>query len=338
MIETFIILLCILLNGLLAGAEAAFIAVNKTHLRELAKQGKRHAKTLLYLRDHPEKTLSVIQLGITFVGALAAGVGGAGAEESLAPWMEKALGLGERSAEFFAIMIVVAAITYISVLIGELVPKTLGLRRPLFVSLKAAPWLQMMSLFAYPIVWILEKSTKGIIGLFPQRHRLEESVPEGETVLSMPNRQYVLNLVKLERTTARDILIPWKEVVTLESTFEMEKASNLLLSSGHTRVPVLKNNEIVGIVNYKEFIAFQKTGGTEWLSLVRPLLSIEETIPVLAVFRLMQTKHMPMAVAYKDNKALGIVTMKDIIEEIMGDIYDENDDGAIQRILSRRLK
>lgn len=342
MIEFIIIVICILLNGVLAGSEAAFIAVNKGVLREKAKQGKRETKILLYLRENPEKTLSVIQIGITFVGAFAAAVGGAGAEEALSPWIKTTFNIGERASDYIAITLVVMAITYASVVIGELVPKTLGLRRPLFVSLKAAPALLLLSRIAYPIVLILEKSTKGIIHLFPKKHVIDESVSEDQVlsldILSDANKQYVLNLVKLERTLAIDILIEWKEVTFVDFKQSKEEVEAVFISSGHTRLPVLKGQEVVGILNSKEFIAFQKIDQQDWRTIIRPILMIQETTPVLAALRLMQEKRTHMAIVYHEQQRTGIITIEGIIEEIVGDIYDENDDGAIQRILSRRLK
>ena len=108
----------------------------------------------------------------------------------------------------------------------------------------------------------------------------------------------------------------------------------MIISSAHTRLPVVKNNEVIGLLNAKEFLAFQKTGQTNWQSLLRPACNIDLNIPILSVLRLMQEKRIHMAIVYNGRNKVGIVTMEAIFEEIVGDIYDEDDDGVLSRILS----
>lgn len=339
MFEVFVIFICLLINAFLAGSETAFIAVNKPTLRELVKQGDLRAKQLLSLRENPERTLSVIQVGITFVGAFAAALGGAGAEEIISPWLIETFQLNELVAEILSLMIVVIPLTYISVVIGELVPKTLALRRPLFIASIAAPWLQKISALISPVITLFEWSTKKILNSFPQQHVISEehtqpSSPVELNVLSVSNRQYVVNILKIEKTTVKEILINWSEVVYVEDHQSQEQIENVIISSAHTRLPVVKNNEVIGLLNAKEFLAFQKTGQTNWQSLLRPACNIDLNIPILSVLRLMQEKRIHMAIVYNGRNKVGIVTMEAIFEEIVGDIYDEDDDGVLSRILS----
>jgi putative hemolysin len=128
MIEAGIIILCLLVNALLAGAEMAFVAVSKPGLRELIRQGNTKAELLLRLREHPERTLSVIQIGITMVAALAGVVSGFVAEEGLSPIIESWFGFTENTSDTMAIAIVVLPLTYFTVVVEELVPKTLALK------------------------------------------------------------------------------------------------------------------------------------------------------------------------------------------------------------------
>lgn len=339
MIEIFIIFLCLIVNALLAGSETAFIAVSKPTLRELEKRGDLKAKQLLYLRENPERTLSIIQVGITFVGAFAAAVGGAGAEEIISPWLVTTFQLNEVIAEIFSLIAVVLPITYISVVIGELVPKSLALRRPLFIAYAAAPWIQKISVLISPVITLFEWSTKKILNSFPQKHvEAEESMQEsslGElNVLSAPSRQYVFNIFKIEKTLVKEILVRWSEVIYLEYSQTQEQIENTIISSAHTRVPVVRNNDVVGILNAKEFLAFQKTGNTNWQSILRPVYAIDVNMPILSALRLMQEKRIHMAIVYDGANKVGIVTMEAIFEEIVGDIYDEEDDGTLSRILA----
>jgi len=338
MIEIFIVFICLIVNAFLAGSEAAFIAVSKPTLRELVKRGDQKARQLLLLRENPERTLSVIQVGITFVGAFAAAISGVGAEEVISPWIMTTFQLNEFIAEILSLFIVVIPLTYISVVIGELVPKTLALRRPLFIASIAAPWLQKISVLISPLITLFEWSTKKILNSFPQKHVMSEEHQESPSVelnvLSAPNRQYVFNILKIENTTLKEILVSWSEVIYVEDHQIQEQIENAIISSGHTRLPVVRNNEVIGILNAREFLAFQKTGQTNWQSLLRPAYNINVNVPILSALRLMQEKRIHMAIVYNNKNKVGIVTMEAIFEEIVGDIYDEEDDGALKRILN----
>lgn len=337
MFELIIIIICLFLNALLAGTETAFIAVSRPTLREMAKQGNEKAKLLLFLRETPERTLSIIQIGITFVGILAAAVGGAGAEDQITPLLIHHFGLHGTLAKILAMLMVVIPLTYVSVVLGELVPKTIALRRPFFLASQSAPWLHLISRFINPIVTLLAKSTRKIIDLFPKQHIKSEEYTQETSIeldmLSAPHRQYVLNIFKIEKTTVNQILVAWPEVTYVEDTQTIEQVENIIISSGHTRLPVVKNNEVIGIVNTKEFLAFQKTGQTNWVSLIRPPIKLTDNTPILSALQIMQEKRAHMAIVYKGTARVGIVTMEAIFEEIIGDIYDEDDDGSLKRIL-----
>ena len=337
MIELLIIFICLFLNALLAGAETAFIAVSKPTLKESSKQGNERAKLLLDLRDNPERTLSVVQIGITFVGALAAAVGGASAEEIISPWLVSQFNISELVAEVLSLLFVVFPFTYVTVVLGELVPKTFALRRPLFFASEAAPWLHWISVTLNPLVTIFELSTKKIVDLFPKKQVIQEESSEENPLelegLAHPNKQYVLNILKIEKTTVKQILVQWSEVIYLEENLSLEQVESAIISSGHTRLPVVKQNEVIGIINAKEFLAFQKTGQQSWLNLVRPAVRIREDILILNALQILQEKKAHLAITYKENNKTGIVTMEAIFEEIIGDIYDEDDDGTLKRIL-----
>lgn len=338
MIEIFIIFICLIINALLACSETAIIAVSKPTLRERVKQGDTRAAQLLSLRENPERTLSIIQVGITFVGAFAAAIGGAGAEEIISPWLIEKFQVNELTAEIIALVMIVVPLTYISVVLGELVPKSLALRRPLFIATRAAPWLQKISRLISPVISLFEWSTKIILDSFPQKHTTSEEHHQDAAsielnLLSSPNREYVINILKIENTSVREILVEWRDVIFVEDHQTHEQVEHVIISSAHTRLPVVRNNEIIGILNAKEFLAFQKTKETNWQSLMRPAYSIDINTPILTALRLMQEKRLHMVVVYDNTRKAGIVTMEAIFEEIVGDIYDEEDDGTLSRIL-----
>lgn len=339
MFEIFIILTCLLINAFLSASETAFIAVSKPALRELIRQGNEKAKQLLALRENPERTLSITQIGITFLGTFAAAVGGAGSEESMAPWLANHLGLQENTAELLSILLVVSFLTYINVVIGELVPKSLALRRPMFIASKSAPWLHRISSLIGPIVTFFEWSTKKILNSFPKKHVISETQAYDEAImgfdaLTESSKQYVLNLVKIENTTVKEILVGWSEVIYLNEDHSLKDAEHIFVSSGHTRLPVVKNEEVIGIINAKEFLAFLQTKQENWLSLLRPAVKTPDTTPLLTALRIMQEHRSHLAIVYERSEKAGIVTMEAVFEEIVGDIYDEDDDGRLAQILS----
>lgn len=346
MIELAVIVLCLLINALLAGAEMAFVAVSKPGLRELVRQGHKKAELLLRLREHPERTLSVIQIGITMVAALAGAAGGAGAEEVLSPSIEAWWGVTENTADTIAIGIVVLPLTYFTVVVGELVPKTLALKHTLGFALRVAPWLSFSDKILGPLVTVLEWSTKQLLKLltlWPKRSiEAEVREPIEDTVelgsLSSQHRQYVLNLVDLETKRVQDIYLPWEQVVAVDSEQSAQDVETIVITSGHTRLPVLNGAAVAGILNTKEFIALRAAGGDNWPSLVRPVVELQAKTLLLTGLKMLQDRRIHLGIVYAGRTRLGIITLEDILEEVVGDIYDEDDEGTLKRILSTSTK
>ncbi|PIS00591.1 MAG: HlyC/CorC family transporter [Chlamydiae bacterium CG10_big_fil_rev_8_21_14_0_10_35_9] len=341
MIEILVICVCILFNAFLAGSETAFIATKKSTLRALVQKKVKRAQLLLHLRENPEKTLSVIQIGITFFGALGSAFGGVLAKGSLTPWIKDTFHLDMPLAELIAILVVVSPITYVSVVVGELVPKTIALRRPSYFALKVSRFLQWMSYITYPIVMILEVSTKRVIAFLPKKHVSKEAVDESTValdVISPPSQKYVLNIVKIESVTVSEILLSWENTVVVEEKQSQEEVESIALASGHTRIPVIRNTDIIGILNTKEFMVVNKMG-KDWRSVIREAVFVQEDMPILSSLRLMQEKRTHLVIVLsKEKKKLGIVTLEEILEEIVGDIYDEDDDKAVRKLLTRKFQ
>ena len=346
MIEAAIIVLCLLVNAVLSGAEMAFVTLSKPSLRELVRQGNGKAELLLRLREHPERTLSVIQIGITMMAALAGVVSGAGAEEGLSPTIEAWFGVSENAADTISIGIVVLPLTYFTVVVGELVPKTLALKHALGFALRAAPWLSLSDKILGPLVTLLEWSTKRLLRLlsfWPKRSgKGEVKEPVEDTVelssLSSQHRQYVLNLVDLERKRVQDIYLPWKHVIAVGVEHSAQEVEAVVFTSGHTRLPVSKGAAVAGILNTKEFIAFRATGGENWISLVRPVVELQMNMLLLTGLKLLQDRRIHLGIVCAGQTRLGIVTIEDILEEVVGEIYDEDDEGTLSRILSSSTK
>jgi putative hemolysin len=345
MSEIVIVVLCLAINAFIAGAEMAFVAVNRPSLRELVRQGHRDAQKLLGLRERPERTLAVMQIGITLVAAMAGAVGGAGAEAQLSPLVQN-LGLPEHAANTVAIGLVVVPLTYLTVVIGELVPKTLALKHSLAFALVAAPWLMFFDRALGPLVTVFEWSTRALLRLFSfpiasQKGVRGEDLRQGTVeldLLSSQHRQYVMNLVDLERKRLKDIVLPWKHVVTVDIRLDAREVETTVLASGHTRLPAMDGETLVGILNTKEFFSLRAVGAEQWQTLLRPPVQLQETLPLLSGLRLLQEQRVHMGIVHSNYLRVGIVTLEDILEEVVGEIYDEDDDGALRAILASSPK
>lgn len=337
--EWLVVAVCLFLNGLLAAAEIAFVSITRVQIRELVKAGNRHAETLLKLRENPERTLSVIQIGISLVGALAAAVGGAEAHQSLNPYLQERFGIGSSLASAISIGALVVPLTFLTVIFGELVPKTLALRNPTRIALVATRWLVTMDAVFLPFVDFLEWSTKRVLHLFwPKSRATAHAQPVSDLVelqgLSSQARQYILNLVGIEKKRVRDVMLAWQYVDHIYLSQTISDVEAVALRSGHTRLPVVSNNEIFGIVNTKELLALVKSGNENWSQVVRPVSRVNDTDSLLKALRQMQEKRSHLSAVFHGTDLVGIVTMEDILEEIIGEIYDEDDDGALRRILT----
>ncbi len=335
-IELLIIAACLVLNGLLAAVEMAFVSIGKPLLRQLAGRGDREAQKILFLREAPERTLSVIQIGITLVASVSAAVGGASAYESIGPIFREKFGLTRPLSDIAAMVSVVLPLTYLNVLLGELVPKTLALRHPLRIMLKATRWLVAIEKLLNPFVTALEWSTRRVLSIGKVKGAAPDSAAS-EIVelggLSSQTRQYVMNLVNIEHKRVCDVLVPWDQVIYVRHNQSMEEVESIALQSGHTRLPVLLNDAVIGIINSKEFLALRASGQENWSTLIRPALRVQESDTLFRAFRAMQEIRSHLSIVYSENRLSGVVTMEDILEEIIGEIYDEDDDSRLRRIL-----
>lgn len=340
--ELIIIVVCLFLNALFAAYEMAFVTVSKGSLRKLAKEGNKDAIRLQNLRENPERTLSIIQIGITIVGVLSSAVGGAGASDVLEPYFQSRFGFSEGTAELTAIAIVVLPLTFLSVVVGELTPKSIALNNPLKITLWGAKWLFLADRLLSPAVSILEWSTKQILKIF--RHSSNQTNSADNMVdidaLSHHHQQAILNLAHLEGRKVKDVYLPWQNVDFVRTIDPVEVIVPIIFASGHTRLPVVDENQnVIGILHTKECLALRETGNSDWKSIIRPILVAQPMDSTLSLLRLMQKGKSHMAVVMTGNSApLGIVTFEDISEEIWGELFDEDEDSRIRKIFAERVK
>ena len=342
--EWIIIIVLLLFNGIFSCVEMAFASANVPLLRDMASKGNISAKIFIKLKSRPERTFAVIQVGITLVGILSATVGGAEVEASILPYLKELLHVSGTSAEILGIALFVIPFTFFTVVIGELVPKAIAIRYPEEVSLVSSRLLILMTKIASPIVHILEKSTINflfLIGICPIPSS-EEAVSELSLKSLHPvHRDYILNLFALRYKKASEVMLPFSKVVTVRSSMGKEEILKVIIACGHTRLPVISDEaepQIVGILHTKEFVVMMDTK-TEFslTSLLRKPYFVDVNESILWILKSFQGNRIHMAIVRQGTHTIGIITLEDILEEVLGEIYDEDDDGMVKKIWSQRI-
>jgi len=231
---------------------------------------------------------------------------------------------------------VVAPLTVLNVLIGELIPKNIALRDPLKIALIAAPWFAAFDRLMGPLVDVFEWSTKRILKLIPHRALSTDGLGPHFDLdsLSVTSQQYAMNLASVEKKRIKEIMLPWDQTSKVDATMSVAEIEALVISSGHTRIPVIHNDKVVGVLNTKEFIAYIHTGNDNWMGIVRDVQFFQSNTPAIAALKQLQARRRHMAVVIEGDQSVGIVTLEDIVEEVIGEIYDEDDDGTIRKILA----
>lgn len=341
MLELLVVIFSILANAVLSGLEMAFVTVSKAHLKKLAAEGSNSAARVLKLKSNPERTLSVLQVGITLVGAISAAVSGASAEEHLSPWfMAQFPLLSEEFAESISIATVVLPLTYASVVIGELVPKSIALKFPVKLALTGGLLLLMMDRVFAPVVVIFEYSTKFITRILFAKYQTKENVDTSQEVdldnLNETHKQFVFNLIGVDKRRVKDVMLPWDQVNKINLLDHTHDVFEMIKSHKNTRLPVMHEDKVEGILYTKEFIAEPEVAKMDWSKLIRKAEYLSPNEPIINALKRLQQRKSHLAIVRQGEKILGIITMEDIFEEIIGDIYDESDE--TQSLLSTNSK
>jgi putative hemolysin len=343
MLDFFIVCLCLIVNAFFSAYEMAFVTISKDEIDDIEDSAKSTVARLMLFKKKPERTLSVIQIGITLVGAIAAAVGGTGAVESLEPYIVKEYGLSRSFAEAISVIVVILPLTYFSVVFGELVPKTIALKHPQRVLLIGTSILSFIDRVLSPIVTFLEFSTNFLLKLIRLGPAAAEDESMGESIeignLPGYHQKFVQNLVSLKGKRVSKSMVPWEKVAFLNFGESEEEIRHKIALTPHSRFPVIDGDTLVGILNVKELPDHQKQEHTPWQGQLRAVVKVLDSSRVLEAFLKMQEKKTHMAVVVnEDEHFAGVITIEDILEEVVGDIHDSTDEGRTSRLLSNRPK
>lgn len=319
----------VILNAAFSGSELALLSLSEGQLRRLEERHEA-GRILGRLARHPNRFLSTIQVGITLAGFLAS----ATAAVSLAEPLVEPLGFLGGAAEPAAIVVVTLLLTFVTLVFGELAPKRVAMQRPERWALRAARPLAAIAAVARPAIWLLGASTDLVVrlaGADPSRRREDVTEQElrdlvsAQTSFSPEQRTIISGALEIGRRNLREVLVPRPDVKVLEADDSAAEGLRALVAFGQSRAPVARGgdlDDVVGVVHLRDLVDADGPVADH----ARPASILPESMGLIAALRMLQTDRQQLAVVVNEyGGAEGIVTLEDLTEEVVGEIYDETD-------------
>ena len=341
-LDILLILCFILLNGFFAAAEIAVVTVRRTRVKQLMEEGKRNAFILKKLREKPDKFLATIQIGVTLAVTLASAISGVLAIKFIKPFLEKLPIPGiTLSSEAISIAAAAVIITYFSIVLGELIPKSVALSRPASVGMIVAPLIDKFSKLANIFVIILTASTNFILKpfgkkAFSERGYISEEeikmlIEEGKDrgIFEADEKELLHSVFDFADIFVKEVMVPAPQMVTISMNMNLDDVQQIILEEQFSRYPVIGKdiNDIRGILHAKDFFkALLISDKVILRKIIKSALYAPETMKISVLLREMQKKRVHMAIVIDEYGTVsGLVTIEDLIEEIIGEIQDEFD-------------
>lgn len=343
--EALFIVILIIINGFFSSAEIAIISAKRSIIEKLSKEGNLSAAVVQRMKDDPDRFLATVQVGVTVVSTLASVIGGMVASEHIKPLVESVPFLPVQNAsEIIAVVLVVVAISYVSLVIGELVPKSLAIRYAERIAVVSARPLNFVARMTDAFVKLLTASTSAVLKVlgvkdtgqkvFISEEEIKFFIREGRAtgVFEETEAQLLHGVLEFADTTVKEVMVPKHKISAIEIDSPSEKALKFIADSGFSRYPVYRDNidRIVGILFNKDvFNALEKGRGIDLKAIVRTPYFVPNSIMISKLLRELQRRKVHMAIVVDEHGDLdGIVTIEDILEELVGEIEDEYDVGA----------
>jgi putative hemolysin len=347
--ELVLIFVLILANGFFAAAELAVLSARKSHISSLAASGNPKARLVEQIQKEPHRFLATVQIGVTVVGSLASAVGGAAAVQYLKPLFRAApIAFVQQAAEPLSIGLVVMGISYLFLVLGELAPKTLGLKFADRLALSVVQPIHFLSVIALVAVRFLTFSNKTVLGLlgiqpkegqaFVTREEVQQVLSEGSEAgaLTETEHRYIENVFEFTHTAVREVMVPRTRIVALNLDLPWEEILRTVRENLYTRYPVYRDDmdHVLGFVHTKDILLgrISAEGGFTLAGIVRSPFFVPEGKKVSSLLKEMQRRRIQMALVVDEYGILsGLVTTEDLLEEIVGEIEDEHDVGEPRR-------
>lgn len=341
-LEVLLILFLILANGFFAGAEIAIIAARKSRIKHLIEGGNKRAEVVHNLQNEPDRFLATVQVGITIVGMLAGAISGAAAIEALSPLLQQIpLGFIQDWSRPVAIAIVVLIVSYLSLILGELVPKSLALRFAEPIALYVSRPIYHLSRWSFVLVKILTKSSSLFLkpfgkmpppeGAFVTEEEIKILLREGRErgIFEKSEQELIHSVFEFVTTTVKEIMVPRPKIKAIAMDTPIDDAIDFVIECGFSRFPVYEGalDDIKGILYEKDLLELkEKRQDVRLKDLLRPVYFVPETKKIDTLLRELQRRRMHMAIVINEYGSVeGLATIEDIVEEIVGEIEDEYD-------------
>ncbi|HEY7523906.1 MAG TPA: hemolysin family protein [Candidatus Limnocylindrales bacterium] len=337
--ELGLILALVLLNGVFAATEIALVTVRRSRLQQLVDEGNGAAARVLRLKESPGRFLAVIQVGITFLGFLAS----AFAAVSLVDGLEEVLAALGPLANVLALIVVTGLLTLFTIIFGELVPKQIGLAHSERVSMTTSRFIDLLGRLFGPLVGVLTWTTSRISRLFGADVGAEERISSEELrliieqggeqgILEAEEEQMIHAVIELGDRRVHEVMVPRTAMVALPVTASFDEAIDTVVEEGHSRVPMFEESvdEIVGLLYAKDLLPFLKGSSgprPELRSLLRTPVFVPESLTIDDLLHELQRRKVHIAIVLDEyGGTAGLVTIEDLLEEIVGEIQDEYDE------------
>lgn len=337
-------IILIALNAFFAATEIAVISLNEKKVRALADDGNKKAIKMLKIIEEPTQFLSTIQIGITLAGFLGSAFAADNFAEVLSTAISKAFNLSADNTKIIntvAVVLVTLILSYFTLIFGELVPKRIAMKHKEKLANSVCGIISFLAAVLKPIIWFLTVSTNAVlrlVGIDP--HEKEEPVSEEDIVLMLDagadegsldhdDIEYIKNVFKLDKMTAEDVMTPRKSVVSISYDASDKEILEIIEEESYSRIPVYEDNpdKIIGILHACDYLLKRNEKNFNLKSILHTPVFVPETVSLDVLFKDMQTDHNHLAVVVNEyGETSGIVTMEDILEEIVGEIWDERDE------------
>ncbi|MEG1287879.1 MAG: hemolysin family protein [Bacilli bacterium] len=331
-LKILLLFLLIAINGLFSAIEIAFLSLNKIKLKEKIDEGSKKAMKVQKLSMNPSRFLATIQVVITFGGFMASAIAASSFTDQILLYLtinSAYKGL----VETIILVVITVLLSYLTLVFGELLPKKIALSNPNKFAIDTVNVLDFSLKIFYPFVYILTNSVKLLQNLFkikePKEDKLTEntikkiiSYSKNEGILEKEESNIILNVFKFNDITVSNVMTPIKEVMSINYEDSPKEVIDQIRRTKHTRFPVFDGKDIIGILNIKDLIVIKKDEFNK-NDLMRLPIFVKEDDKIDDIFNKMKEKNVGLMIVKNEKKVTGIITMEDIIEELLGNIYDE---------------
>jgi CBS domain containing-hemolysin-like protein len=339
--EIGLIVILVLLIGIFSSTEIALVTLRRSRIQQLIDEGNSSAVRVQHLKSNPGRFLAVIQIGINFLGFLASAYAAGNLVDGVARWLE-GFGPLASAAAGIALLLVTVLLTLFTIIFGELFPKQLGLAYAERIAMSTARFMEVLGTVFGPLVTVLTWITRRLARLFGADVAADERISSEELrliieqggeqgILEAEEEQMIHAVIELGDQRVHEVMVPRIAMVTLTTSARMEEAIDTIIEQGHSRIPVYEDtiDEIVGILYAKDLLPFLKPGGAPappLRSLLRTPVFVPESMTVDDLLHELQRRKVHLAIALDEyGGTAGLVTIEDLIEEIVGEIQDEYD-------------